>query len=117
MTITDEAVSILSPNEMRETRRLYGLNLATISRYTDNSTTQLSQYENARNGLRADQLQRCREILLGAAVERAEAIQTFIRREQQKSAQTAALRYANSEPISSTDRISPQSGFSSDFQS
>jgi hypothetical protein len=106
MTITDEAVSILSPNEMRETRRLYGLNLATISRYTDNSTTQLSQYENARNGLRADQLQRCKEILLGAVAKRAERIQNLIAREQQKG-QTAALRHANAERMSSTDRISP----------
>jgi predicted transcriptional regulator len=106
MNITDDA--ILSPDEMREARRLVGLSLATFSRYTDVSTAQLCQYETATNGLRADQLQRCREILLGAAVERAEAIQTFIRREQRKSAQTAALRYANSEPISSTDRISPQ---------
>jgi predicted transcriptional regulator len=107
MNITD-AAAILSPDEMREARRLVGLSLATLSRYTDISTAQLCQYETATNGLRSDQLQRCREILLGAAVERAEAIQTLISREQQKSAQTAALRYAISQPISSTDRISRQ---------
>jgi predicted transcriptional regulator len=93
MNITD-AAAILSPDEMREARRLVGLSLATLSRYTDISKAQLCQYETATNGLRADQLQRCREILLGAAVERAEAIKTFITREQQKLTQTAVLQDA-----------------------
>ena len=117
MNITAEAAATLSPDEMREARRLAGLNFETLSRFTDISKAQLSQYENARNGLREDQLQLCKQILLGAAVERAERIQTFIAREQEKAAQSAALRYANSAPISSTDRISQRSGFSSGLQS
>src|SRR5438045_3406123 len=103
MNITAEAVAILSPDEMREARQLAGLNLSTLARYANISISQLCEFENGLNGLRADQLQLCKEILLGAVVERAERIQIFIA-EQQKAAQTVALRYANSGPISSTDR-------------
>jgi transcriptional regulator with XRE-family HTH domain len=95
MNITDEAAAILSPTEMREARQLAGLNLSTLAQYARVSVTQLCEFENGLNGLRSDQLHLCREILLGAAVERAERIQTLIAREQQKAAQSTALRDAN----------------------
>jgi transcriptional regulator with XRE-family HTH domain len=95
MDITDEAAAILSPTEMREARQLAGLSLSTLARYSNVCVSQLCEFENRLNGLRADQLHLCREILLGAVVERAEQIQTFIAREQQKAAQSTALRYAN----------------------
>jgi transcriptional regulator with XRE-family HTH domain len=96
MKFTDDGtIAILSPTEMREARHLCGWTLRTLSRYAEISLSQLSQFETGQNGLRADQLHLCREILLGAAVERAERIQTFIAREQQKAAQSTALRDAN----------------------
>jgi transcriptional regulator with XRE-family HTH domain len=91
----DDNVAIFAPTEMREARHLCSWTLRTLSRFAGISLTQLSQFETGQNGLRTDQLRLCREILLGAIVERAERIQTFIAREQQKAAQTAALRYAN----------------------
>jgi transcriptional regulator with XRE-family HTH domain len=118
MKFTDDGtVAIFAPTEMREARHLCGWTLRTLSRYAEISLTQLSQFETGQNGLRADQLRLCKEILLGAVVEREERIQTFIAKETQKATQTAALRYANSEPISSTDRMSPQSDFVSRFPS
>jgi transcriptional regulator with XRE-family HTH domain len=117
MNFTDDGtIAIFAPTEMREARHLCGWTLRTLSRYAGISLTQLCQFETGQNGLRTDQLRLCREILVGAVVERAERIQTFIAKEQQKAAQTA-LRYANSEPISSTDRMSPQSHFLSGFPS
>jgi hypothetical protein len=91
MDITDEAAAIFSPSEMREARQLAGLNLSTLARYARVSVTQLCEFENGLNGLRTDQLHLCKEILLGAAVERAERIQNFIAKEQRKANRCATI--------------------------
>jgi transcriptional regulator with XRE-family HTH domain len=68
MKFTDDGtIAILSPTEMREARHLCGWTLATLSRYAEISIAQLSTYENGLNGLRADQVRLCMELLLGAS--------------------------------------------------
>jgi hypothetical protein len=108
MNITDEATAILSPTEMREARHLCGWTLRTLSRYAEISLTQLSQFETRQNGLRADQLRLCKEILLGAVVERAEQIQSLIAKEQQKHGGNRRPPICELKPISSPDRMSAQ---------
>jgi transcriptional regulator with XRE-family HTH domain len=90
MNVTDEAVAILAPSEMREARRLSGWSLSKLARYSAISITQLSQYENRRNGLTVDQVLLCKEILLGGVLQQGEVIQHFIAHQREKAALVAA---------------------------
>jgi transcriptional regulator with XRE-family HTH domain len=97
MMLTDEAVSILAPGEMREARRLAGWSLLTLARYSAISITQLSEYENCRNGLTVDQVVLCKEILLGGVLQQGELIQDFIGRQREKAALLAAPMHSLAE--------------------
>jgi transcriptional regulator with XRE-family HTH domain len=96
MNLTDEAVAILSPAEMRQLRRLSGWSLSTLARYSAISIAQLCQYERSQNGLSVQQVRSCKEILLGGVVERAELIHALIAKERDK-AQIAASKHLQAE--------------------
>jgi transcriptional regulator with XRE-family HTH domain len=59
---------------MREIRRLAGWTLKRLSASSRISITQLSQYECGKNGLRVDQVELCKRLLLRAAAEREQMI-------------------------------------------
>jgi hypothetical protein len=76
---------------------LAGLTLSELSRYSAITITQLCQYERRQNGLTVPQLRLCKEILLGAVIERAELIQALIAREREKAAQIAVPKLSQAE--------------------
>jgi transcriptional regulator with XRE-family HTH domain len=62
MELTTDACAILTPAEMRSLRKLSGMTLDQLGEESRISKTQLSMYENARNGLFPEQVRRCEEI-------------------------------------------------------
>jgi transcriptional regulator with XRE-family HTH domain len=77
MELYCEAVAILTPAELRTLRKLAGWTLDRLTQESKVSKTQLSQYENGRNGLRVDQLKTCERLLLRAAADKSQTIRTL----------------------------------------
>jgi hypothetical protein len=79
MELTIDAVSILSPNEMRVLRKqMAGMTLRRLSAESKISIPQLSRYECATNGLTPQQLRTCEKVLLAAARERSQALSKLL---------------------------------------
>ena len=79
MELTIDAVSILSPTELRVLRKVHaGWTLRRLSAESKISVPQLSRYECAVNGLRCDQVALCQKLLLRAAAEKSQIIRTLI---------------------------------------
>ncbi len=78
MELTADACAILTPAEMRALRRLSGMTLDQLGQESRVSKTQLSMYENGRNGLFPEQVRRCEEILLRAARDRNQALSKLL---------------------------------------
>jgi transcriptional regulator with XRE-family HTH domain len=81
MELTEGAVLVMSPVEMREIRKLAGWTLAALSEHAEISLSQLSLYESGKNGLTVQQVSTCRRLLLSAAAERAQRIAVLFARE------------------------------------
>lgn len=90
MELTTEACAILTPVELRQLRRLAGWTLQLLSQNARIHIAQLSEYENGRNGLRPDQLQTCRGLLLEAAQKNAAKVAALVAREN--AAELAEVR-------------------------
>ena len=86
MELTDTACAILTPAEMRGLRKLAGMTLRDVATRAGISITQLSQYENATNGLRDDQVKTCEHVLVRAASERNALLDDALAPEKRRSA-------------------------------
>jgi transcriptional regulator with XRE-family HTH domain len=78
MELTTETCAILTPAEMRSLRKLSGMTLDQLGQESRVSKTQLSMFENGKNGLFPEQVLRCEEILLRAARERNQALSRLL---------------------------------------
>ena len=87
----DDAVSVLTPNEMHVLRKeLAGVTLDTLSELAKVSKTQLSQYERGLNGLTRSQVETCKKILLDAARSRSQALSVLLSREEREDEMATA---------------------------
>jgi len=74
MQLTEAAVAILSPCEMKKLKKEFAITLRTLSLQTGISTAQLSEYMAGKNGLSETQVRRCEEVLLATAREKSQVI-------------------------------------------
>jgi transcriptional regulator with XRE-family HTH domain len=75
MELTHEATGVLTPFEMRQLRRFWAVwSLSRLAHESGVSKTQLSQYENAKNGLTRAQVETCERLLVAAGRERNQTI-------------------------------------------
>ena len=82
MELNNDALVIMTPVEMRRLRKeLAGWTLDRLSEESKINKTQLSRFENARNGLTRSQVETCKEVLLRAAAERKRQIAAMFLRE------------------------------------
>lgn len=71
MELTQDATSVLTPFEMRQLRKFWAVwSLDRLSQEAKISKTQLSQFENAKNGLTRSQVETCERLLVAAGRER-----------------------------------------------
>jgi len=79
MELTEDACQVLTPCEMRNLRREgAGWTLDKLAAESGVSKTQLSQYENGKNGLTQAQVERIEGLLLGAARSRSQLISRLV---------------------------------------
>ncbi|MFZ1141433.1 MAG: helix-turn-helix transcriptional regulator [Candidatus Sulfotelmatobacter sp.] len=90
MELLDEVVRVMSPHEMRVVRRLAGWTLRRLSVEAKISVTQLSQFENARNGLNRSQIETVEKILFEAARQRNQALSVLLSREEREDEMATA---------------------------
>jgi transcriptional regulator with XRE-family HTH domain len=80
--LNNDALVIMTPVEMRRLRKeLAGWTLDRLSEESKINKTQLSRFENARNGLTRSQVETCKGVLLRAAAERERQIAALFLRE------------------------------------
>jgi transcriptional regulator with XRE-family HTH domain len=90
MKLTVEVTSILTPSEFRVLRKqMAGWTLEHLSKRSRISMTQLSEFENSKNGLRRDQVELCEKLLLRAAAEREQLISALFDRRNNASRMAA----------------------------
>jgi transcriptional regulator with XRE-family HTH domain len=90
MELTAAVVAVLSPVEMKTLRKTHaGMTLETLSKQTGVSVPQLSRFENGVNGLRLDQVKAIERVLLRAAAEKSQTIQTLFGKRGEDAAEMA----------------------------
>jgi transcriptional regulator with XRE-family HTH domain len=90
MKLMDEVTSILTPSEFRVLRKqMAGWTLEHLSKRSKISIAQLSEFENAKNGLRRDQVELCEKLLLRAAAEREQMISALFDRRNDATGKAA----------------------------
>jgi transcriptional regulator with XRE-family HTH domain len=91
MELTQDATSVLTPFEMRQLRRFWAIwSLDRLAQVSGVSKTQLSQYENAKNGLTRSQVETCERLLLAAGRERNQTMSRLLGPDEGRDMATAS---------------------------
>lgn len=90
MELLLEAVSILSPNEMHNVRKQFGVTFRMLAQRSGVSSPQLCSYEHGLDGLRPDQVQAIRDTLVAIAHDRSQVLSKLLGREMDREEMPAA---------------------------
>jgi len=83
MQLLEEVVAIMTPLELHNLRKKFGVTLRALSQRTGVSTAQLCEFEHGDNGLRVAQIKACRDALVEIARERSQVLAKLLASEEE----------------------------------